>query len=401
MLMKKALLFSTSLILLITFTGCKSITMSRHEIRDLEFIRAIAIDKSLSEEGYVRLTISSQRVSSKGDGQSEEKESITVYSEGRTVSEAMRNFNKYLEKEPFLGHLEYIVIGEEAARDGILKYIDFFSRDHEVRLNMNVFLMKSGRAEELMEKASSKGKFIFDKLGGLIKNRTEHSMTNIVNLIEVMYILDLEFLNLYIPCIEMVKVTKNENGPNSSMDVKMSGLAIFERDKLVGHLDDSMARGLNWLMDKIYSGIIVVNSQKGSKISLEIVDSKTKIQPEIKDDNLFVKVKVNVFSNIDEIQSSENIFNGETISFLERQQGQIVKEEIEKVIEYAQQEVGLDFFGIGGKFFHKYPIVWEDIYRKKWRAVFPEVKFEVTVNSSIRKTYDIKQPNALGDGEFY
>lgn len=359
----------------------------------------MAIDTSPSKEGYVRLTLSAERVKSGGAGKSEEKSSTKIVSEGKTIFEAVRNFATYLDKRPFFGHLEYIIIGEEAAKEGINKYLDFFSRNHEIRLNLKVFILKGNRAEDLMEMAGSESKFVFDRLGGLFKNIDQLSVTNQVNLIEVMYILDIKYLSLYLPCIEMVKVSKGKKEDLPLCDIKMAGFAIFDGDKLTSFLGDEMGRGLNYLRNKIEFGVITVKSPTGNDISLEIINSKTKLKPEIKNGKLVVNVQVRMSSNIGEIKHPEDIFNSNTIGYLEKEQEKVVQDEICKVIKYSQQEIGLDFFGAGKEIYHKYPIVWEDVYKRKWRNEFPKVRFNVFVDSRIKRTYDIEKPNALEEGE--
>lgn len=396
--MKKGLLLLMIFILIVSVTGCESINMGRAEIREIEFIRAIAIDKS-DKEGQIKLTISTQRFKMAGGSQSEQKESFTVHSEGKTVFEAIRNFGTFLDKKPFTGHLEYIIFGEDIARDGINKYLDFFFRDHQVRLNIMVFIMKIGRAEDLIRKTTSEGKFVFDKLGGIIENRGGQSLSNPVNLVEIMYIFSLEYQSLYLPCLEIVNVTEEEKSGESSYDIKLSGFAIFEKDKLKGHISSEMGRGLNFLRNEMKSGIIVVESPEGNKISLEIMHSKTKFQPEIKSGELFINVKIDMSSNVGEIQGFEDVFKSDTIAFLERQQEKLIKDEVENVINFAQKELELDFFSTGIMVSKKYPIAWEDVYEKEWKDIFPEIRFNVTVNSKIMRTYDLKQPSAKEAGD--
>ncbi|HQA57934.1 MAG TPA: Ger(x)C family spore germination protein [Acetivibrio sp.] len=393
--MRKKILLSILLIFTLSFTACNTPPISRHEINDLEFIRSIAIDTSKSIPDGVRLTMASKRLDVSGGGSSGEKKSTKVSSEGRTMFEAVRNFSTFLDKKPFWGHLEYVVIGEEAAKKGIYNYLDFFARDHEVRMNIYVFIMKGCCAEDLMQKADRSDRFVFDRLKGLIHSMDGQSVSNPVNLIEVMYIQDLKALSLYIPCVEMVNVTGGED--EDVTDIKMAGFAIFEKGKLVGFLDEDMGRGLNLLRNEMKSGIYVVNTPKGSKVSLEVINSKTKFYPEIKDGNLFLKVKVNMDSNIGEIDSNEDIFDNEVFTFLEQEQSKGAKQEIDKVIDYAQKEIGLDFFSTAINFYRKYPIKWKEMYEKDWKNWFTKIKFTVEVESKIRRTYDIREPNAVED----
>src|SRR5690606_31893960 len=134
---KAVTLLCFSIIGSIVMTGCKIVFPSPTQIQDIEFIRAVGIDKAPGDK--VKLTIATQRiVSGGGGGGSEQKISEIVRSEGRTGFEAARNFWGYSETRQFFVHFEYILIGEEAAKDGILNYLVFFARDPETRLNLDV-----------------------------------------------------------------------------------------------------------------------------------------------------------------------------------------------------------------------------------------------------------------------
>lgn len=394
--MRRIMLFSVSFIMTINFTACKNIIIGRNEINELEFIRALAIDTSASTPGNIRLTLASQRVKTAGGKATEEKESSKVSSEGRTMFEASRNVSTFLDKRPFWGHLEYVVIGEEAAKEGINKYLDLLSRDHEIRMNINVFVMKGGRAEELMEKSDIDNRFVFDRLKGLLESVEGQSVSSPVNLIETMYIQDAKYLSLYLPCIRIISAS--DSGDEKSINIKMEGFALFDQDRLAGYLDGDMGRGLNWLRDKIKSTIIVVKTLGGSDVSLEVIKSRTRFYPKIKDGSLSLVVELKVDSNIGEVASTEDIFYSETFDYLEKEQSKIIKQEIERVIEFAQREIGLDFFETGRNFYRKYPIKWGDLYEKNWRTEFPKVKFDVVVESKIRRTYDIREPNGVQGG---
>ena len=395
---KKALAALFLFTLLTTQTGCKIAFYGRTEMNRIEFIRVVGVDKASDAEDKVRLTIATQNVQLGGGSGGQQKQSDILYSEGSTIFEAVRNFWNFMDKRPFWGHLDYVLIGEEAAKDGLLKYIDFFCRDPEVRLNLKVYIMKGMSAEEVIKKASSKEKFIFDRLEGVAENQWGQSVFNVVDLIEVMYILDNEFLSLYVPCIELMKLTQDDQNESEKKDIVMGGFAIFNGDKLAGHLDDKMGRGLNWLRNKMMSGVISVKSPKGHNISLEIIESNTKLEPEITDGQLTINVRVRMSSNINGIRSSEDIFTGEVIQYLENQQEQIICDEINGVIHYAQ-ETKMDFFSTADAVFHKYPAQWEDLFKNNWKDTFPNIKFNVSADSKIRKTYDFKQPGGSKAGE--
>ena len=372
-------------------TGCKITFLGRTEIDDMEFIRVVGIDKSPEKEGFVRLTIATQRIQADGSNGGAKKRSSIITSEGRTVFEAVRNFWSHMDKRPFWGHIEYALIGEEAAKDGILKYLDFFCRDAEVRLNIRIFVTEGSSAEEVILKATGENRFIIDQLNGVTDNRSGQSVINVVDLVEVMYILDREYLCLYLPCVVLEQRTK-PNMQNDAMDIAMGGFAVFDGEKQAIHLDKKMGRGLNWLRNKVKSGIIPITSPKGNNISLEIIESNVKLKPKLTDQNLTVHVNVFLTCNIGGITGREDVFTEESVAFLEKQLGAAVKSEIEDVIRFAQEK-GMDFFSTGDAFFRQYHIQWEDELEKKWKAIFPEVVFKVDVTPVITGTYNILQPN--------
>lgn len=391
---RKILMLFVIFPLVIIQTGCNISFSGRTEMNKIEFIRAVGIDKSPENEDFVRLTIATQSVKSSECGGGQNKTSEILISEGRTVFDAVRNFWNVTEKRPFWGHLEYVLIGEEAAKDGLLKYIDYFSRDPEVRLDLKTYIAHEMSAEQIIIKSNREDKFIFDTIEGIAENQWGHSVYNVVDLIEVMYVLDNKNLSLYIPCVKLTETTIGGHDSDEKKDLKMGGFAIFDGDKLFGYLDEKLGRGLNWLKNEIKSGIIAVSSPQDNCISLEIIESSTKLIPEIVDENITITVKIGVSSNIGGLPASENIFTESILKNLEQQQEQIIKEEIMSVIEYAQKN-NLDVFDAADTIFRKHPIKWEDYFQNKWKEFFPKIKFNIVVNSRISRTYDIKQPSRV------
>ena len=124
--------------------------------------------------------------------------------------------------------------------------MDFFTRDPEVRLNLNVFIVKGSEASEVIRQGNTRDKFVFDRLEGIKRHHWGLSMITEVDLMEVMYILDAEFLSLYVPCVKLVKKTESTGGMDEGMDLALEGFAVFKGDRLAGYLEREMARGLNF-----------------------------------------------------------------------------------------------------------------------------------------------------------
>lgn len=391
--MKKVVNLLSIVFILISLVGCKPYLKGRTEIDDLTFIKVIAFDKA--KKGNIRVTTSAKNVSLQtgGGASSQPSKSKNMTVEGKTVFDAIRNLNLFSEKQPFFGHTEFILISEEIAKQGLLECIDFMTRDHELRLNSRVYIVKGMSAQSFLEKSGKGELFIGDRLSHLEEASDNLSLSTKVSLAEVMFILDKSYLSLYIPSIEMKKsLLKSEK---NKMDVYLDGFGIFNGDKLTEFLSHDEVRGLIWLRNLNQGGIIVVKDKKGENVSMEIMESKTKIEPLIKKNGkLKATIKIDLNSNIGEIFGREDIFNKSNLEYIEKKQNETVQRMILNVIQEAK-ESELDFIGLGTHFYQKYPTVWEK-YEKEWGKRVVKIDFDVQVNSNIMRSYQLNEPTNHG-----
>jgi spore germination protein KC len=137
MRIKSIIISAVAVFLLLPLSGCSSIFPERTEISDLEFIRALGVDIKPDEENLVRLTIIYKSLSASGGGAqegSQPQESVIIKgADGKTVAEAVTRLNDISEKQLFWEHTPYCIIGEEIARQDIVKYIDYLDQEPPVQ----------------------------------------------------------------------------------------------------------------------------------------------------------------------------------------------------------------------------------------------------------------------------
>lgn len=391
---KACKVFIVVLIFILIATGCSHYNFGKVEIDELLILNAVGLDISHDNNDNVvaisaatkSLNAASQETSNVSVGQ--ETKSGLLVSNGETIFEAIRKLATFADNRLFWGHVDYIIIGEEAAKDNLPQYLDFFMRDHELRLNSKVLIVKGNTAKSVFQQTIEGKNFIGDILENLFKAKGLMSISDEILLVEIMGMFDNAYISPYIPCIELI------NDPNNK--IKLSGFALFKDTELSGYITDDMARGFNWIRGKIDSGVISVKDRNGQKVSLEIVDSKTDIIPVISDGKLDIKINLRFSTNIIGVMGSKNIFEKDALDFLKTQQEEIVRKEIKKVIEFAQQN-NMDIFPICDIVHHKNPIYWKSI-KDKWFEIFPKLNIMVEINSNINRTYDIKQPIRSGYG---
>lgn len=366
--------------------GCKVSFPEREDVKNLEFIKVIGMDK---QKDRVKLTCISNIAKGGGEGGAPEIEPSLLIAESDTAFNAMRMLHTYSKKKPFIGMAEYFIIGEEGAKYGLGSLTDFVIRDHESRLNTMVFIAKGKSAEKLMKDAVENQLIIGDILESLVKRSGNNSMSKRVYLYELSSMMDSKTLSPYVPCIEIIDGIAQE-GTNTESSISLAGLAVFKGDKLLYYLDGNETRAFNFISGDVNSGVINVKDIGGQEVSLEIINATRKIKTHINDEIPSIDLTIRFSSNIDEQWSSEDITREEALEFINSQQSKLIKKEILKVINKAQQK-NTDIFGFGYAIHHQHPGKWQYI-EDKWEEIFPKIKINVDVKSMIDRTYDIEEP---------
>lgn len=397
--MRKFILIILILCILFNTTGCKVKFGGMEEIDELLFVRIAGIDRKPGNDNIVRITISSKRVKPSGnnDNKAEKAYAETLSAEGSTIFEAVRNLHTFSDMHPFWGHMDFILIGEDAAKDDILKYMDFFARESQFRLTARVIVVSGGTAEEVILKAATGEDFISDRLNHIFDKIGETSISVKVSLAKLLELFGGKSSSAYLPGIRMKDSIGEEIEEKAKNDIVLDRIAVFKEGKLLDYIKGDEAKGFNWITGQVNSGIIVVKDETGNKNSLEILESDTKIIPKFNSKDLSVTIKIRMSSNVGEQQSGEDIYNEKSIGFLEKQQNELIASQVKSALRYAQQS-RVDIFGIGDSVFHKHPVKWAAI-KDQWVDIFSRLDFNVLVESKINRTYEIREPAKSLDGE--
>ena len=399
--MKKIFIGVILMFSVVNLTGCKkNILPQRQEIDDLQLVQIIGVDKLSDSTNDCMITVASKKLE-QGGGQessgstggstgSNVAKALVLSSKGKTVFDAIRNVQTRSDKTIFWGHTEYYLIGEEAARDNIAMYIDFFTRDHELRIESKVFIVKDSTAKDLIEQFNQQSDFyILDKLQSLEKNLKLLSISKEMKIHELIRFIDIHHASARVPCIYLAN--RDSEGENQKKDIEIYGYAIISNLKLVGFIDPDISRGINLITNTFNSSIVTIKDITGQDVSLEIIDSNTEVIPFFNGDNLeSVTLKTKVTSNLGEIQSQIDFTDENSISYMEAQQSEALKNEMksafEKILEFQS-----DCLEICDRIRLKRPLKWHKI-EDRWMQIFPNLKFDIQVVSKIQRTYEMREP---------
>lgn len=401
--MRKTCICIVLMLLLVNLTACeKSFLPQSREIGDLQLVQVIGIDKLPEDDYDCMLTIASKNLEA-GSGQESSEalrgstnndmpKALVLTSKGKTIFDAARKLQTHSNKTIFWGHVEYYLIGEEAAKENIAKYIDFFTRDHELRIESKIYIVKGSTARDLIEQFNQGDFYIFDKLEILGRNLKLLSNSEEIKVHDLMRFIDIHNGSARAPCIYL----KNRDGENGKQikDIEIGGYAIFSDLKLIGYIDTDISRGVNLITNNVGSSIVVVKDLRGQNVSLEIIESNTEVIPFFNGDNLeSVTLKTKVISNLGELQSQVDFINEKSISYMESQQSKILKDEMENVLKKIL-DFKSDCLDICDKIALKRPLKWYKI-EDQWMQIFPNIKFNIQVESKIQRSYEIREPSGI------
>lgn len=388
---RKKIILSACLILTLTFllTGCKTFFPLKDEIDKILIVRTVGIDKIA--EDRISLTISARIIKRGGKTEGGGGAGLEVITfEGRTIFEAIRKFHTYSDKRVFWAHTDYILLGEETARENILFYLDLFLRDHETRLTAKLVIVRGSTAYKAIAQTNTPQYYIADRLENLFENAKYVSYSDEVDLVDAANLFDSKISGTLLPYITLVQHTEREETENV-LDVKLEGFAVFRQNSLTAFFPEELGRGVNWIRGKTNNTVLVLEDDQKMPITMEVIKGSSKILPHYENGRFSVEVQINVNSNIAEYLGKDNIFVRPKVQELNRQQEELVKKETEAVLKLSK-DLRTDVLGIGQAVYRKYPVKFRRLIGRNWPEIYPDIPVSVEVNSVIRRTYNIEEP---------
>lgn len=406
MKMKKTIFSITLLIISIIITSCASPS----DINDLGIVMSTGLDY---EDGKVIVTNEIMTPISTISGSSDKEKVTYVQSRGDTVFEALRNSTLTFDKKLFLSHNRLIIFGEEFAKRGIGDHINFYLYDTEPRIAANMLVAKGAKAYEVLGINGGISDAPGAYLLSLIENFKHTSKTRSLTMNEY-FKYHLERGTPVLGVVEKEeKMEINKKVGQSNLNrlvLNVAGGAVFNSDVLIGYYTGDEMIGFNFLVDEIEGGLVVFETpdelsrsveyvaSKGRFTTLEIKESKTKSDIQITDGSINLNINVILKGAIGEETKGLNLVELNVKNAIEEACSNKVKEYISRTMDKAQNELKLDTFGIDTLFHRKYPEEWKAI-AKDWDTIFPEVNYNINVETYILRTGIIDVPSNIKKGE--
>jgi len=366
----------------VTSSGC----WDREELDTLGIVAGLAIDIDEKDPDKVQITaqvLNPRAISpsqSGGGGGTEAVPVLNRQASGYTLFDAIRKSTTQPSRKLYFPHNQILVVSEELARTkGTEYFLDFFLRDPEPRRSTWI-LVANNKASDILGIHA-----VIDEIPAIAIAETLKTWTATSQVFPVSVHMFTQDLMSKSSAPIATYITRIGD------DVRLAGMAVFKGTRLVGLLDLAETRGLLWVRNQVKSGIIVTKCIKdGKKVSLEVMNSKCKVTPVMRNGEIYMKIDVEIKSNLGDQQCLHNHTTEEALKSLASQQNTVVENEIKAVLAKAHS-LGADILLFADTIYRKYPKKWKEL-APNWDKVFPTIKTEINVKSSINHIGMIVEP---------
>ncbi len=438
--MKRGAIVLVGIILAVMAVKQDTMTFAR-DIDDLELMRVMGIDWDPRKPESLTMTAAGGDQSNGKEG--ENKEPVILSQEAATLAKACTSIQSQGQNFIFFGHVTQCLVGEAAAQRDLVELLDYYERNLELRLNAPLYIVKGGRAREMLEEGSGpEGGTVVKRLEAIEMDAQFESASLKRSVKDTLAQLTENGCTL-VPALTLSDSSEgggtsdgdsaNENtggqgglqsgagggqsggqaeaqdggqeggqrdsqedsqeeggGETGAKAIQTAGYAVFRDRRLTGFLTPEETRGANFLLDEIYDGILELDLPDGSRVAVQLLDSQCSWKPRFEGKHL-TGLSVNLVAEgaIGEIMGSADPMDREALGEMEELAAEQIWRMVASVLKRSQEEE-TDFLHLERKIGLRRPDCWHNLQRE-WDQVFPELDWEVQVIMRLRWTYDVNQ----------
>lgn len=373
--MKKTLLFLFLLLLAPLLIGCGSLYAQRREVEQLQVMETLGLDPA---PGGVVLSLASS--SGVGEGKA-----LCYSAAGASCSDAMdRLRSRSLEELLFCGHLQHILIGEEAARQGLDGFLAFVCRSSDLRLDMPMYLVLDTSAEDTMRTTGAGEKNIADALTAMEEDRDKDSRLSTAGTV----LRDLERQGSSLVRTLRVQDAAEED-PEGARTVVPEGFGVLVDGKLTATISPEDALAVQLLTGALSPYPLVVYDDEGRAVTLELQEGSARLRPVWGEDGALsgLDAAVEVRAVVLEIDGFEQVADEQVLGDLNARMETEISRRLGNVLRLSRR-LEADFLGLGRQLEQQAPKRCRGL-DQELGPLLPALSLSVSVRGEISHSHDI------------
>lgn len=383
----------TILFLLISLPILLTSCWSSREVESLAFVMALGVD---ADEDGVRLTVQvALPAAGGGGGAGQGGDSpvwVTSYS-APSLTEGIFNMPAMLGREPFLGHLQVVIIGQDFAKEGINQLLDFLARERQVRDTIRLAVAVD-KAEDVLLVEPQVVQMPADYVFELLKQGEKTGMIPPSEFLRTRQAWhNRPRMQIMLPLLQPLEEQKKESEaaaleekPKAEPEKKpaalqLRGAGIFRDDRLVGLLDTTESRGLAWLMGTVRSTIISIHRTEGV-VTQHANFASVRYRMRRVENGAHLTAVVSQDGNLTQWPLREQGITYPLLKQFERDIVAQIEKEIRAALKVIQVVYQVDVIGMGEQLRRRSPAEFAAL---KWEEDFPHFVLAVEVRASFRR----------------
>lgn len=357
--MKKRLLPWLAACLLLS--GCSGLPTAR-EMGDMALLRTLGVDPSPAGVAVTGST-GPQAKGVEGEGEP----ALTLSADRESLSSACLAMQGQSDSFVFFGYVDQLLLGEELAEEGVQPVLDYFSRDAELGLGAQLWLVRGASARDALSAGGEQG---LDARLETLQNDSEMGIANLTRTAGEAYTDLLELGCAYVPALSPA-------GEGGAL-LRETGYGILKGDTLTGFLEGEAARGLELLAGGPSADILDTELPSGP-VSVKMTSAHTKSVLVFRGNTpSALKLTCKLEARLSEYRQRPE--GGE----LEELRGELEDRERERIMAALDrlQAWGADCTGLGAKAGMSHPARWERV-KADWSERFSKIPVEIRVTIKI------------------
>lgn len=287
-----------------------------------------------------------------------------LYAESADVPSSFAAANLKLGTDLYWSHAQVLAVDEALCRKGIGEWLDFFSRNPELRMSCRILAVRGAKAQDVFKKNDLSGDVPGYDLGQLAQEGALAGMLPDVPLNRLVE-------DMLSPGVDPVlpAVTVSQDG-----QCMPAGAAVLRDGKLSGWLSPADTRMYCILRDGVQNSVLTLSD--GTVLNLTKADASISVSRHENKPQFFIKIKADArfeAGSAADVQQLEK-----------RAEKQLLKE-TEQLFVSLRQTYHSDALGLGREVWRQQPKLWKAV-APDWETLYAEAPISVSVEVRLRES---------------
>ncbi|MFT3952567.1 MAG: Ger(x)C family spore germination protein [Oscillospiraceae bacterium] len=302
---------------------------------------------------------------------------ILVEQEEKTILSAIDKMRCKSTRNLFLHHNQMIVISQALAEKGLEDETDFFLRNIDARLEVNLYMVE-GDVKAFLSAVPENEDSTALALSGMMDLEQKTAPGFGVNCLRFISNIISKTISSAVP---IVKAQEQDNGKST---ISFDGMALFSDGKMVGRLDEADIPGFLWLYDGVMNKAVTIEDQNGTA-SIRIEQETPKVRAYFDEaGGVVFDAQLDGNAAIGEMQGFSGMEMTEVAASLQAALNREMEARCQETFKKTQ-DVAADIYEVGEYLYQHDPKRFLEI-KPRWTEVYPQVTLKVHAKLQIKTT---------------